>query len=56
MSNIHIVKNGIYFPKKLVENNQLEKALHLEKGYIEKRTGIRNRYYAINENIEDMAV
>ena len=56
MSNIHIVKNGIYFPKKQIENDQLEKALHLENGYIEKRTGITNRYYAINENIEDMAV
>ena len=56
MSNIHIMKNGIYFPKKQIENDQLEKALHLENGYIEKRTGIRNRYYAINEKIEDMAV
>lgn len=56
MSNIHIMKNGIYFPKKQIENDQLEKALHLENGYIEKRTGIRNRYYAVNENIEDMAV
>lgn len=50
------MKNGIYFPKKQIENDQLEKALHLENGYIEKRTGIRNRYYAVNENIEDMAV
>lgn len=56
MSNIHIMKNGIYFPKKQIENDQLEKALHLKNGYIEKRTGIRNRYYAVNENIEDMAV
>ena len=50
------MKNGIYFPKKQIENDQLEKALHLKNGYIEKRTGIRNRYYAVNENIEDMAV
>lgn len=56
MSNINILANGIYFPEKQVENDELEKKLNLEKGYIEKRTGIKNRYYAINEKIEDMAV
>ena len=56
MSNIHIVANGIYFPKKQIQNSELEKVLKLENGYIEKRTGIRNRYYAINETIQDMAL
>ena len=56
MSNIHILANGIYFPKKQIENNQLEKKLNLENGYIEKRTGIKKRYYGINETIQDMAV
>ena len=56
MSNIRIVGNGIYFPKKQIENRKLEKILNLENGYIEKRTGIKNRYYAIDETIQDMAV
>ncbi len=56
MSNVYIVANGIYFPKKQIENCELEKILNLENGYIEKRTGIKNRYYAINESIQDMAV
>lgn len=56
MSNIQIVANGIYFPKKQIENNQLENTLNLEKGYIEKRTGIKKRYYAIGETIQDMAL
>ena len=56
MSNIRIVGNGIYFPKKQMENKELEKILNLEDGYIEKRTGIKNRYYAIDETIQDMAV
>ena len=56
MSNIRIVGNGIYFPKKQMENKELEKILNLENGYIEKRTGIKNRYYAIDETIQDMAV
>ena len=56
MSNIHILANGIYFPKKQIKNSDLEKTLKLENGYIEKRTGIKNRYYAVNETIEDMAL
>ena len=56
MSNIHILANGIYFPKKQIENSQLEKVLNLENGYIEKRTGIKKRYYGINETIQYMAV
>ncbi len=56
MNNIKIVANSAYFPKKEVKNNELENYLKLEKGYIEKRTGIKNRYYATNEKIEDMAL
>lgn len=56
MNNIKITHNGIYFPKKLVSNNEIEEKLNLEKGYIEKRTGIQKRYYAENESIEDMAL
>ena len=56
MSNIQIVANGIYLPKKQIENEELENILHLEKGYIKKRTGIEKRHYAIEETIEDMAV
>ena len=56
MSNIHIVANGIYLPQKQIDNNELEKILNLENGYIEKRTGIKKRYYGINETIQDMAV
>ncbi len=56
MDNINILTNGIYFPKKQVKNDELERKLNLEEGYIEKRTGIKNRYYAAEEKIEDMAL
>ncbi len=56
MSNIHIVRNGIYLPCKQITNDVLEKSLCIETGYIEKRTGIKNRYYAREEKIEDMAL
>lgn len=56
MNNLKIIANGIYFPTKQVKNEELENKLNLEKGYIEKRTGIKNRYYAVEEKIEDMAL
>lgn len=56
MSNIHIAKNGIYLPQKQITNDVLEKSLCLQSGYIEKRTGIKNRYYAKEEKIENMAL
>ena len=56
MNNVKIVANEIYLPKKEIKSEELEKKLKLEPGYIEKRTGINKRYYAIEETIEDMAV
>ena len=56
MKNIKILTNSAYFPKTEVKNSELESHLNLENGFIEKRTGIKNRYYAIDEKIEDMAL
>ena len=55
MKNIEIKSTGSYLPKIEVNNQQLEKELKLEEGYIEKRTGIEKRYYAKNETIEEIA-
>jgi len=56
MENIEIIETGVYLPPKLVKNNEIEKELNLENGYIEKRTGIKQRYYAQEEKIEEMAI
>ena len=55
MNSIKIIQTGIYLPKEKITNSQLEKNLNLEEGYIQKRTGIENRYYATKEKIEDIA-
>ena len=55
MKNIEIKSTGSYLPKTEVNNQQLEKELKLEEGYIEKRTGIEKRYYAKNETREEIA-
>lgn len=56
MNNIKIVGNGIYLPTKKVFNNQLENKFNVPNGYIYSRTGIEQRYYADNEEIEQLAI
>lgn len=45
MNFIKIAKTGVYLPELKIENEQIEKDLQLEPGYIQKRTGIETRYY-----------
>lgn len=52
---IEILKSGSYLPKNKINNEELEKKWNLEQNYISKRTGIKNRYIAIEEKIEDLA-
>lgn len=56
MNYIKITETGKYIPKTEINNEQIEQKLNLEKGYIEKRTGIKTRYYAKSESIEEMAI
>ena len=50
-----IIGSGMYLPHKEIRNEEIEKYLGLEKGYIEKRTGIKKRFFVENETIENMA-
>lgn len=54
MKSIQITKTGAYFPEIMLENEKLEQKLQLEPGYIQKRTGIKTRYYT-NETQQEMA-
>jgi len=48
---------GHYVPQKTVPNAQIEARLGLEAGWIEQRTGIRQRAYASpDEALSDLAV
>ncbi|MBM7331510.1 3-oxoacyl-ACP synthase, partial [Agrobacterium sp. S2] len=49
MSSCHssrMVGFGHAVPKRRVENGEIEQQLGLEPGWIERRTGIRTRYWA----------
>ncbi len=56
MNYLKIVDAKAYMPNKKVLNEEIEKKFNLKKEYISKRTGIKERYYAVNESIEEMAL
>ncbi len=55
MENIKIISTGQYLPEIKIDNKMLSKKYKVTEEYIEKRTGIRTRYFA-NEDIVEMAV
>ena len=57
MSGCSIVGLGHYAPERRVPNVEIEKRLGLELGWIERRTGIRERRYAADgQAVTDIAV
>ena len=56
MRQVKIVGSGSYLPSNKIENKELEKELELEENYIQKMTGIEERYYIKDETIEEMAL
>lgn len=56
MKSIHMIETGSYLPEKKITNEMIEKRLNLVPGYIQQRTGIETRYYAIEETVQEMAI
>lgn len=56
MNSIKILATSTYLPKNKVINKYFEEKFNLSSKWIEKRTGIKNRYYAKEETIVDLAV
>lgn len=50
-----IIASSSYLPKRKIDNKELAKRFNVEEEYIEKRTGIKERYFVIDETIEEMA-
>ena len=53
---MRIVASSGYLPQNKITNKELAKRFNVEEEYIEKRTGIKQRYYANEEKIEEMAL
>ena len=52
---MRIVASSSYLPKNKVTNKELAEKLGIEENFIEKRTGIKQRYFVEDETIEEMA-
>lgn len=50
-----LVESSSYLPANKVTNKKIAKQLNIEEHFIEKRTGIKQRYFAKEETIEEMA-
>ena len=53
---MRIVASSSYLPQNKITNKELATKFKVAEEYIEKRTGIKQRYYAKEEKIEDMAL
>lgn len=57
MKNIGILALGVYVPERVVHNRDFEERLGIEEGWIESRSGIRERRYSGPEDFtSDMGV
>ena len=52
---MRIVASSSYLPKNKVTNKELAEKLGIEENFIEKRTGIKQRYFIEDETIEEIA-
>ena len=51
-----LIASSSYLPNKIVMNKELSEKLGVTEEFIEKRTGIKQRYLAENETIEEMVI
>ena len=51
-----LIASSSYLPNKIVMNKELSEKLGVTEEFIEKRTGIKQRYLAENETIEEMEI
>ncbi|GGI82326.1 beta-ketoacyl-ACP synthase III [Legionella impletisoli] len=49
MLNVKIIGTGHYLPKKKIDSNALDQQLNLPNGTVEKKSGLKSRYFASDE-------
>lgn len=55
-AGFHLAAVGTYAPEAIRANGAIEGVLGVEPGWIEQRTGIKQRHHAAHETVVDMAV
>lgn len=56
MNSIKILATSTYLPNKKISNEYFQEKYNLPANWIEKRTGIKDRYYSTEESIIDLAI
>lgn len=52
---MRLVASCSYLPKKIISNKEIAEKFKISEEFIEKRTGIKQRYFVEDETIEEMA-
>ena len=52
---MRLVASCSYLPKKIISNKEIAEKFEISEEFIEKRTGIKRRYFVEDETIEEMA-
>ena len=53
---MRLIASSSYLPRKIITNKEISEKLNIAIDFIEKRTGIKQRYVIDKETIEDMAL
>ena len=49
-----LIASSSYLPKREIDNKKLAHGLGIDENFIEKRTGIKKRYFVADETLEEM--
>lgn len=53
---MRLIASSSYLPKRIIDNKKIAQKLEITESFIEKRTGIKQRYFVEDETIEEMAL
>lgn len=51
-----LIASSSYLPKRVIDNKKLAHDLGIDENFIEKRTGIKQRYFVADETLEEMVL
>ena len=56
MESIKIIATSKYLPNNKIDNSSFNEKFNLDNDWINKRTGIKNRFYTKDETIIDLSI
>jgi len=53
---MRLIASSSYLPNRIIDNKKIAQKLEITESFIEKRTGIKQRYFVEDETIEEIAL